>query len=424
MQAEQPAVLIAAAQWWPCGARLAMAFRRQRCRVFALCPVGHPLRAVGGLERVDTYAAGRSLASLRRGLQRASFDLIVPCDDGVVAQLHALHQQDSSLRGLIECSLGDPSHYALLRSRFRFLALARELGIDVPLTVRVGNPDEAATALAAVPDVVMKVDGLSGGNGVRVCRSVGERVAAWQELSTPCTPMTACKRLLIDRNALALWQRSHRRPDVTLQPFIPGRPANSMMACRQGRVLGIVSVEVLAAESSTGAATVVRRIHEPALAEIAERLAARLGLAGFFGLDYIIETDGGRPVLIEINPRSTQLGHLDFEDQGSLVGLLMARLRGGVSTPKPIGSDRSIAFFPQALLTGALSGASVDVCHHDVPWSEPQLMRELLLPPWPQRRWAARLYHRLRPLRRALPVRYDDGGAPAEALARGALGTG
>jgi hypothetical protein len=34
---------------------------------------------------------------------------------------------------------------------------------------------------------------------------------------------------------------------------------------------------------------------------------------------------------------------------------------------------------------------------HDVPWTEPRLVRELLREPWPDRRWLARAYHRMRP---------------------------
>jgi hypothetical protein len=416
------AVLIAAAQWWPCGARLAMAFRRHRCRIIGLCPVGHPLRSVSGLERVETYAGIRSISSLRESLQRAPVDLIVPCDDGVVAQLHALHTEESSLRGLIERSIGDPRHFPLLRCRYDFLAAARELGVAVPDTVRADNADMLVTPFGGTAVSVLKVDGLSGGNGVRICRGIEERETAWRELSAPGTRMTAWKRLLIDRNPLALWQRRQSAPEITLQDFIAGRPANSMVACSEGRVLGMVSVEVLAAESTTGAATIVRRIDDPVLTDNATRIAARLGLSGFFGLDYVIESGTGRAVLIEINPRSTQLGHLEFEDQGSLVGLLAAHLRGVTSRPlDPIARAGSIAFFPQALLTGALSAGLLESCHHDVPWSEPALVRELLLPTWPQRRGVARLYHRLRPLRRALPIRYDLPAVAATSLAPGAV---
>ena len=35
--------------------------------------------------------------------------------------------------------------------------------------------------------------------------------------------------------------------------------------------------------------------------------------------------------------------------------------------------------------------------HHDVPWEEPALMRELLHGPWPERQWPAQLYHFFRP---------------------------
>jgi hypothetical protein len=39
------------------------------------------------------------------------------------------------------------------------------------------------------------------------------------------------------------------------------------------------------------------------------------------------------------------------------------------------------------------------------------LVSELMLKSWPQRRWAARLYHAFKPLRRAEPVLFEAFGA-------------
>jgi hypothetical protein len=47
--------------------------------------------------------------------------------------------------------------------------------------------------------------------------------------------------------------------------------------------------------------------------------------------------------------------------------------------------------------------------YHDIPWEEPRLIHELMLEPWPIRRWAAR-YHLFRPVSQMVPVEFEDAG--------------
>ncbi len=168
---------------------------------------------------------------------------------------------------------------------------------------------------------MLKVDGMSAGQGVRISGSLEESLSAWQELRTPLSLVTAWKRLFIDRDPLVLWKRRNSAPaETTIQRFIRGRPANLMMSCWRGEVLSSVPVVVVAAEGPTGAATIFRRVRSERMTQAAKLIAARLQLSGFYGLDFVIESDTNVPYLIELNPRCTQLGHLDFPDQGCLVG--------------------------------------------------------------------------------------------------------
>lgn len=404
-------MLVVAAKWWPSSARLAVALRRHGCNVAAVCPAGHPLTHVSGIRRIYRYRGVFSLSSLRHALRESRPDVVIPCDDGVVAQLHALHELDSSLRSLIERSLGPSETYSLVESRYRFLSTALELGIRVPRTRRVETPEDllrwhADTASATV----LKVDGESGGNGVRISHSLDESLAAWRELHIPCGFATAWKRLAIDRDPLALW--AHQRQsvrEVSVQEFIPGRPANSMLVCWNGELLSTVSVVVVATEGPTGAATVVRVIQNEQMKRAAELIVSRLNLSGFYGLDFIMESATGVPHLIEMNPRCTQLGHIEFAGQGCLAGALSAVLRG---EPRPQVHnpvrDTTIALFPQALAAGDACRPHIEASYHDVPSEEPRLMNELMLESWPQRRWGARLYHAFKPLDRADPILFED----------------
>jgi ATP-grasp domain len=411
VNSQRPLVLIVAAKWWPLSARMAIAFLREGCRVYAVCPPMHPLTYVSGMDGIRPYSSTNSLTSLRRSMSEWRPDVVVPCDDGVVAQLHALHRQEPTLRDLIERSLGPSASYSIISSRKRLLSISAELGIVVPKTIRIGEANDLVRwHEETAPTGVLKVDGESGGNGVRICNALDESLAAWRELSVRCSGAAAWKRVAIDRDPLALWMRQNPgEREITMQAFIGGRPANSMLACQRGEVLSLISVVVVAADGPTGAATIVRRIRDERMTQAAKLLAARLQLTGFYGLDFMIDANTGVPYLIELNPRCTQLGHLELPDQGSLAGVFSAALR---SKPRPRPKqpirNGTIALFPQALAAGDACRPYVEASYHDVPRGEPQLVDELKLGPWPQRQWAARLYHALRPIPPQNPTVFDN----------------
>lgn len=418
---ENRRLLIVAAKWWPLSARLAIALIRHGCRLSALCPKGHPLSHIAGLEQVLRYRGTQSLSCLSRTLRDLKPELIIPCDDGVVAQLHALHAQDPTMRPLIERSLGDPQSFPITTHRHRLLEIAAELGILVPEMRRARTPDDLVSWHQQVAAAaVLKIDGECGGNGVRICSSLAESLSAWQELTARPSLAAAWKRLIVNQDPLALWAQRNGKPiEVTIQRVIRGRPANSMFACRNGELLSLVSVAVLASDGPTGAATVIQRIDHPAMEDAAKRLASRLRLTGFYGLDYMMDPASGNPYLIEMNPRCTQLGHFRFGTRPSLAGAFMANLRS--ESPSAEGDALPldiIALFPQALNAPNGETRSAYQSYLDVPWDEPRLTQELKKQPWPERRWLSRLYHAVKPLARSVCVEY--GEVAQDAAPRGA----
>jgi hypothetical protein len=247
---------------------------------------------------------------------------------------------------------------------------------------------------------VLKVDGSSGGHGVQIVDDPRECLAAWQRLAKAAPAGQAWKRWLVDSDPLAFWPPLRKgSPSASLQTFIPGRAANAMLACWDGEVLGTVVVEVLCSQGVTGASTIVRVIRHAQIEQAAASLVRGLRLSGFCGLDFILHEGSGVAYLIEVNPRCTQLGHLVVPGQGDLAGLLCARLGAPAAgcAQQPLASD-VVAFFPQALAWSPDS-PYLQSCSHDVPWTEPRLVRELLRDSWPDRRWLSRAYHRLRPRR-------------------------
>jgi hypothetical protein len=124
----------------------------------------------------------------------------------------------------------------------------------------------------------------------------------------------------------------------------------------------------------------------------------------------MIENESEIPYLIEMNPRCTQLGHLDFEGQPSLAAAFSGTLLG---EPAQVGVNPlpaiPIALFPQALRTP--TNTIGESCYLDMPSELPALVAELRLDPWPQRRWAARIYHRFRGIKRPPTTEYGSVGA-------------
>jgi len=404
---ERPLVLLGATMWWPLSARLAMALIQHGCRVVAVCPPGHPLRFTQGIEKLYLYRGLTSLNSLKAAIVDARPNIIVPCDDGVVWQLHNLHDKFPELRPLIERSLGSSEMYPEIRSRARLLQIAAELGIRTPAMQTVATEKDLEN-WSTTAEGVLKLDGTWGGSGVEIAHTADEARAAFCRLIKPKGTLFAWKRSLINRDPIAMWWWKRDNPSVTIQQFITGRPANTMFACWQGELLGIVTVEVMYTQGAAGAATVVRVIQNEEIAQAACLLARRLQLSGFHGLDFILESKTDAAYLIELNPRCTQLGHLRLAGRGNLAGALSARLK---EQKAPKEGDKvegdTVAFFPQAFLQNP-KNPYLHRGYHDVPWEQPELFRQLLRKPWPNRQLPYRLYHLFRSPKLQKEMSFED----------------
>ena len=393
---------MAASTWWPASARLAIAMARNGCLISAVCPRGHPLHYVSDVKQVYEFHGFRSTALLA-AIRDSKPDFIVPCDDRIVSQLHELFSLHSDLCPLIEYSLGNPGGFPIADSRSELLKVATELGIRVPRSAVVTTGTDAQQSFGRFgPVAVMKMDGTHGGEGVRIVRSAQEAAEAFRSLRLSAGLLAAAHRLLIYGDPLALWSwRRRATAEISIQEYIDGTPANNMVACWHGETLSEVAVECISSAGATGSANIVRRIQNPDLVRAAKLIAAKLGVSGFFGLDFMIEKSSGEPYLIEMNPRCTQLGHLQFQDHVDLASALCERLTGRPSRPpeSPIRNEM-IGFFPQAWKSST-PGDHWYSSFQDVPWEEKSLVAYLMQEPWLERRWQARTYRWLRGPKRA-----------------------
>jgi formate-dependent phosphoribosylglycinamide formyltransferase (GAR transformylase) len=379
-----PTVLVAATTRWFPTARLAVALASAGFAVEAVCPPNHPIGKTGVAYRTHIFAGLEPLKSFANAIAAAKPDLIVPADDLTVQHLHELYRQEQR-RGnteglickLIERSLGAPDSFPVLDARTKFMELAQNEGIRVPKTEVIHSSEELNkwVAQTGLP-TVLKTDGSSGGDGVRIVRTLEEAERNLRVLRAPPLLARAAKRALIDQDMRLVWPSLlRRRSIVNAQTFVAGREANSAVACWKGEILASLQFEVIDKVAPSGHATVLRLIENAEMSAAAEKIVRRLNLSGVHGFDFMLESQTGNAYLIEINPRSTQVGHLTLGPGHDIPAALHAAVSGQPVRPAPkVTEDNTIALFPQEWLRDPAS-AFLKSAYHDVPWDKPELIR-------------------------------------------------
>lgn len=394
---ETPNILLTDTSRWAGPARLAIGLSKMGCRVSAVCLTrGHPLLFTRAVQRVFRYSAIRPLDSLVAAIQATSPQIIIPCDDRSAQNLHELYTRAASepkgadIAALIERSLGSPESFPIVSCRYELLRIAREEGLRVPNTILVNTVEDLKLwRKEHIFPWVFKADGTFGGQGVKMAYSQEQAEQFFVEMNRPHRTRRVIKRLIVNRDPFWLrswWSRT--RPAIIAQAYVQGRPANCAFVCWQGEVLACIGVEVVRSEGLTGPATVVRVVENSQMTLAAERIARRLSLSGFFGLDFMIEGKSDETYLIEMNPRCTPLCHLQLGKGRDLVGAFWARLAGQPFRESPaVTRNDLIAYFPQH---SALRDEFLRSAFLDVPQGEPELIQSLLHP-WPERTLLFRL---------------------------------
>jgi formate-dependent phosphoribosylglycinamide formyltransferase (GAR transformylase) len=376
---------VATERWHPT-ARMAMAFRNAGCDVEMLCPSGHPVSKTQAANRLHDYNGLMPLMSLNRAIDAADPDLIVPADDLATNHLHELYRRKQKtakggeLCNLIERSLGAAGSFEVVRARSTFMQIAREEGIRAPRTEVIAGHNDLVNWIEQTGfPFVLKANGTSGGIGVKVVDTADEAAYAFRALQSAPMFARAIKHALVDRDLTLLWPSLSRQLHVVnVQEFVHGHEATSAIACWKGEVLASLNFEVIEKARSKGHATVVRRIDHPEMSLAAKKIARRLELSGLHGLDFMIETGTSNAHLIEINPRTTQVGHLVLGPKQNLAAALYGAIAGKEAEQvPPVTANDTIALFPQEWKRNSASPYLLSA-YHDVPWSEHQLLRACL----------------------------------------------
>jgi hypothetical protein len=288
--------------------------------------------------------------------------------------------------------LGSPSAYKLLAARDQFASIALDAGVLAPQTDRVTSFGEVAEWLdrRGFP-ALLKANNSWGGGGIAVIQSLKEAKRAYRKMNGSRNLARVTKRLVWNQEPqLFLQIQRAARPLLSIQAYVRGAPANSAVACWKGALIGIISVEVLATRGPTGNATLVRVIDSPEMFETARSVVKKLGVSGFVGFDFVLEEVSGRPHLIEINPRATQINHLALGPGRDLAAALRARFAGEpLRESRIVTSSQLIALFPQEWRRNPTSSVLLGA-YHDLPHDAPELAKEYIARPWPLRRVVSR----------------------------------
>jgi hypothetical protein len=379
----KPKALIATTSRWVPTARLAMALSQAGFVVDAVCPARHPLGKIKALRQAYAYRGLAPLTSFAHAIAAAEPDLIVPGDDLSTFHLQRLHQREGSqgeLGQLIERSLGTAESFPTVYARTAFMGLAEAAGVRVPKTEVIDDAAALKKWIARVGlPTVLKANGTSGGDGVRIVRTLDEAERAFRSLAAPPLFRRAVKRAVVDRDKTLLWPSLlRRRSVVNAQEFVAGREATSAVACWKGRVLASLHFEVVHKRDSAGPSSVVRVVENSEMSAASQEMVGRLGLSGLHGFDFMVGSHTGSAYLIEINPRATQVGHLRLGPGRDLPAALYAAVSGHAAQVVPkITENDTIALFPQEWMRDPES-PFLRSAYHDVPWEEPELLQACL----------------------------------------------
>jgi hypothetical protein len=282
-------------------------------------------------------------------------DLIIPCDEPVVAILHyflkntivARRYLSESQISVLRRSLGSVDKLDSMVFKYQTRLLAVELNLKVPLARRVNSV--AAAERAAIEfgfPVYIKKSFSWAGNGSIVCKDLMHVRSTLYSLNK----FTSIGKRLMRRLMGKDWYPVNTAIEV--QTHISGDSVMYSVAALDGKVLGGFSGKRLMTLGSSGPSTIVQIAENTKCRFAVEKMISAMGASGFIAFDFILCSNTGTPFLIECNPRPNQVCHL-----GSLIGIDLCKLLvGGLKNGNEnvaecqVKTKSTVSLFPQEWL--------------------------------------------------------------------------
>ena len=371
-------LLLVTTEKWVSTARLAMAFVECGCEVEVCCRGGHPVLTTKAFSRRYSFNPAGGVKSIEVAMRASRPELIVCCDETALGMMMAVHVRcDAAMREVIERSVGDAKGLETALARSVLMRMAREEGVGTPATADVATVGDVEAQIAAMGlPLVMKADGSAGGRGVRILKNAGDAATYLRRLHGPMGVARTANRVLMEKDWVPMARFLRREKFVVCaQEFISsGREANMAVLSWRGEVLAMVCLEVVECWRVGGPSSVLRVIENEEMKTAARKLLKRMGFTGFCGFDFIFSAEG-RPLLLEMNARPTQVCHLALGAGKDLVAAMVGALRGDAVLEREAVAEKGlIALFPQEWQRDARS-KYLREAYHDVPWEEPELVK-------------------------------------------------
>lgn len=375
-------IILIATTHWPFVTRLCLVLRRQGFDVLVIAPKRHAVHKMKDL-RTKLFGVRHDdvLASIVETGRQA---FLIPTDDIAIRYLHDLYRRvlladteiAKSLAKVIRRSIGDETAFPMARKKSAFVSLAHGEGVRVPECYMSGRPKDLLGKVTGSPlPVIVKQDDSFSGRRVRYAETEAQMVDALLYLHRR-TRLSAARVWSTAFLCPTRFARpgEEKPPEVSVQQYIEGTPANRLVLCRDGKVLAGLNVEVLQTLHPNGPASVVRLLENCEMEEAVGKMVRRLRLSGFAGFDFMLD-HAGKAYLLEMNMRPTQIAHLAFDSSTDLIGALSRWLldRKTATPTPPCPPSQAIALFPEGI-GRAISAPQFRSAHHDVPKHLPQFV--------------------------------------------------
>jgi carbamoyl-phosphate synthase large subunit len=269
---------------------------------FHIVGVDMKAQAVGAhfVDSFHTVPAGLEPAypeTILKIAKQENIDVIVPLSDEESLAL-SQHRQDFATEGIAAlCS--DSEVVATSSDKGKMLTFLQEQGVPVPrfyLPTSLIELDEAVESLGyPEQELVLKPARARGARGFQILsEKVSGRDLILKERYSQRFPYPALRSLLAEQPDL---------PPLVAMQYLRGRDFNVDTLTWQGETLYCIPIERIVPEA--GPVQVGRTVHDSRIDAMVKQIVAAFGFSYNINVElaYPDETNGGRPLVYEINPR-------------------------------------------------------------------------------------------------------------------------
>jgi Carbamoyl-phosphate synthase L chain, ATP binding domain len=369
-------------RWGP--VRLPQPLSESGVEVAVLCTANNPLRQSSFAAR--TYSLDQLKSWRKFGKKLGSVmsdwkpDLILPCDELVVAMLHyflkrprtASRYMNARQQAVLSLSIGKTEKLDTMILKHQTRLLAESLGVSVPKSQLVQSPAEALNAATRFGFPVFLKSSFSWAGEGSICCNNAEQL---QQAYTSLRDKTSWIKALGKRALARDWYPTNCAIEV--QKAIAGEAVMYSVVAYEGKVLGGLFASRAARHSATGPSTTVCLGENPACHKMTEKMIAAMGASGFLAFDFMKSEATGELFLLECNPRPNQIFHLGHKVGTNLCQALVDSLHGLSELPRSPQGSATVPLFPQLWLHDE-NLALAEIHTLDIPENDSKLLNFML----------------------------------------------